>query len=230
MSLYWLIDLLAVSVPFLFSFHRRLQFHKTWYALRPALLITAAVFILWDILFTGWQVWGFNPDYLQGFYIAGLPVEELFFFIAIPYACVFTYASLNRLIHRDLFAGSSRFITAGLIGVLGLAGAANITELYTSVTFLATACFLIFHFHFLKSPYLGRFYLAYLVVFLGPFLLVNGVLTGSFVRQPVVWYDNSENLGIRFLTIPVEDFVYGFLLFLMNVTFYEGILARRNTG
>lgn len=71
------------------------------------------------------------------------------------------------------------------------------------------------------------FYLSYLLIFLGPFLIVNGILTGSFIDEPVVWYNNSENFSIRVLTIPIEDFVYGFLLYLMNVTLYESYLSKQ---
>jgi ligand-binding SRPBCC domain-containing protein len=63
------------------------------------------------------------------------------------------------------------------------------------------------------------------VIFLFPFLIVNGILTGSFLADPVVWYNNQENLALRIFTIPIEDFVYGLLLFLMNVTIYEKLMA-----
>jgi lycopene cyclase domain-containing protein len=43
-----------------------------------------------------------------------------------------------------------------------------------------------------------------------PFFIVNGILTGSFIEGEVVWYNNNENLGIRILTIPIEDIVYAF--------------------
>ena len=54
-----------------------------------------------------------------------------------------------------------------------------------------------------------------------PFFIVNGILTGTGLEAPIVWYNNQENLGVRLLTIPIEDAFYGFELILLNVFFYE---------
>ena len=45
-----------------------------------------------------------------------------------------------------------------------------------------------------------------------PFTLVNGLLTGSFIEEPIVWYNDNHNSQIRFLDIPIEDFLYCLLL------------------
>lgn len=227
MSTYLLINLLSISVPLAFSFHPRLQFYRNWHAVLPAIFATGMVFIYWDILFTRGGVWGFNPDHLLGVYFLGLPIEEWLFFICIPYACIFTYASLNTLIDRDVIAPYASQISWGLVAILGILAIANIGRIYTSITFGGTASFLLLHLLVLKSDYIGRFYIAYLVIFLFPFLVVNGILTGSFLTEPVVWYDNQENLALRTFTIPIEDFVYGLLLFLLNVTIYERLIVSK---
>ena len=51
---------------------------------------------------------------------------------------------------------------------------------------------------------MGRLFLSFPLILI-PFLIVNGILTGSFIEDEVVWYNSSGNLGIRILTIPVED-------------------------
>jgi lycopene cyclase domain-containing protein len=69
---------------------------------------------------------------------------------------------------------------------------------------------------FEKTQVLNRFYVSFPVILI-PFLIVNGILTGSLIPGEVVWYNTEEILGIRILTVPVEDFAYGFSLILTNL-------------
>jgi lycopene cyclase domain-containing protein len=59
-----------------------------------------------------------------------------------------------------------------------------------------------------------------------PFIVVNGFLTGSFTEDPVVYYNDLENLSIRVLNIPIEDFVYNFNILLLVVAVYEYQLTK----
>lgn len=68
--------------------------------------------------------------------------------------------------------------------------------------------------------HLQRFYIAFLIILI-PFFIVNGILTGTGLEEPVVWYNNAENLGIRLGTIPVEDIGYAFTLLFGNVLLIE---------
>lgn len=54
-------------------------------------------------------------------------------------------------------------------------------------------------------------------------LLVNGYLTW----RPIVLYGRTFFLGIRLLTIPVEDFFYGFSLITLSVVLWEYFAKAR---
>jgi len=226
--LYLLIDFGAFCIPFIAGFDNRIQFYRQWPFLLPAMLLTMIVFIPWDMIKTAMAVWGFNPRYLTGYYIGNLPVEEWVFFIAIPYACMFTYYTLNQFIKKDYFGKYSQAFALLLAIVLIFSGFLNFTRLYTSVTFISTGSFLLFHRYVLRKAYLGRFFMMYFVTLI-PFFIVNGILTGSFIPEEVVYYDHAQNLGIRLGTIPVEDMVYGMLMLLMNVTWFEWLKSRKST-
>ena len=223
---YLFLNLLTVSVPLLRSFEPRIAFYKRWRAWLPAILLTGTFFVVWDVWFTHWQVWGFNDRYLLGIYAYGLPVEEILFFVVVPYACLFLYETVQLFVKKDMLGPYQRWLTGGLVLGLGLLGLIHLSRAYTATTFLLTAAFLAFHSRCLRTAYLGRFYLAYLVM-LVPFFLVNGVLTGAWTDAPVVWYDDQENLGLRWGTIPVEDVSYGLLLILMNLTIYQSLHPKK---
>jgi len=192
------------------------------------MLGTMLVFIPWDIIKTAIGVWGFNPDYLSGIMFFNLPLEEVLFFIAIPYACLFTYHSLEYLVKKDYFGPYARTFTIILAAALLIIGLLNLHRTYTAVTFISTAIFLFLHIALIKGNYLGRFYFMYMII-LVPFFLVNGALTGMFTPEPVVWYNDAENLGIRMITIPIEDSVYGLFMLLLNTTVYEFLKAKSQT-
>jgi lycopene cyclase domain-containing protein len=188
-------------------------------------VITALIFIIWDEGFTRMGVWGFNEKYTTGIYLLHLPVEEVLFFICIPYACCFTYFALNSLIERDFLGDYGSVITKCLIAVSFIISVIYIDRWYTVTTFTALVILLVYRLsqHSMKS--MGRFYFTFIVL-LAPFFFVNGILTGSGVEQPVVWYNNEETLGIRIGTIPVEDLIYAMIMILLSITISEKFEAR----
>lgn len=223
--LYLLIDLAAISLPLAFSFYSKANFSKKWSSLWPAILLPATFFLIWDEWFTSMGVWGFNPKYTTGIYLFSLPMEEVLFFICIPYACVFSYEAVGYFSSRSYFQPFSDKITLVLITLLLAVGFMNTHKWYTFVTFLLLALFLLYLHFRLRPPFLGQFYLSYLFILI-PFFIVNGILTGTGLETPIVWYNNTENLGIRIGTIPIEDAFYGMLLILINITLFETLQKK----
>jgi lycopene cyclase domain-containing protein len=125
-------------------------------------------------------------------------------------------------VKKDILSGFAKPFTLVLIPLFFIIGIMNLDKWYTSVNFLVGSAMLSIHYILFQTKYLGRFYLAYFVSLI-PFLFVNGILTGSFIDEPVVIYNNLENLSIRIWTIPIEDTVYSMTLLLMNLSIYERI-------
>jgi lycopene cyclase domain-containing protein len=59
-----------------------------------------------------------------------------------------------------------------------------------------------------------------------PFLIVNGILTGTGLEKPVVRYNPNEMIGLRLLSIPVEDVFYGLLMLIGSVLLFESRIKR----
>ncbi|MGE0589330.1 MAG: lycopene cyclase domain-containing protein [Cyclobacteriaceae bacterium] len=223
--LYLALDLASIALPFAFSFHPRANFSKKWNSLWPAILLTATFFLFWDEWFTTMGVWGFNPTYLTGIYFSTLPLEEILFFICIPYACVFTYEAVGYFLGSKISNKYEKIVTYILASLLILVAAINTDKWYTSLTFFLCGGFLLFVSLRLKVTFLAKFYISFLFILI-PFFIVNGVLTGTGIENQVVWYNDAENLGIRMGTIPIEDTFYGLLLILMNVTIFEQLQRK----
>lgn len=223
LSNYLILLLLVISIPLGGSFERRVAYYKTWPALFPAMLLTLVPFIIWDILFTHHGIWWFNSDYYGPITLAGLPLEEWLFFLAIPYSCLYIYAWIKyaRRHKPERFtpAMGYAFWIVGLASMLF--SLYHFDRSYTLVVFgtLGFTCMVI---ALTRPAFTANFLIAFLITKI-PFFLVNGYLTG----KPVVLYDELENLAVRMHTIPVEDAFYSFLLLFINTWFYEYFLRKR---
>jgi len=213
---YLLINFLTIFFPVILSFDKRVQFFKSWKFIFPGLFITGLLFLLWDYIFTVYGVWSFNPEYIIGFYILNLPLEEILFFVTVPFACIFVYECLNYYVKKDLLQDFSTYITYALTGFSVLMLLLYYDRVYTLITFGLLAVVLIFVQFVVKSKMLSRFYLAYLVSLI-PFYIVNGILTSV----PIVMYNDAENIAFRVGTIPLEDHFYSMSMLLINIFLFE---------
>lgn len=218
-SLYLTIDLLTIAVPLLFSFHPKTGFNKQWRAILIAIVGAAVPFLFLDSVFTSYGVWNFNPGYITGLYLFNLPAEEILFFICIPYACVFTYYCLDKFYDFSWNPKTENIFCVLFSTFLLITGFICWRKIYTSSTFISTGILCLFLKFGLHIHWFGKAVSVFAILLL-PFFLVNGILTGTALPAPIVGYNPLYNLGIRIMTIPVEDFIYGFELFLLNLLLF----------
>lgn len=217
--LYFILHIFTISYPLARSFEPKIQYARKWSPLFLAIGITGAFFIVWDIVFTRAGVWGFNSKYLMGIYLLDLPIEEVLFFVTVPFASIFIYECVVYFLPTIHTNRWFKLLTISLAILLAVSALFNYDKSYTFWNFLFTSIFLAIT-SFTKPSWLGHFWVSYFIHLI-PFIIVNGILTGYGLKEPIVWYNNSENLSIRILTIPIEDTMYALLLLLMNITFYE---------
>lgn len=232
---YLLVDLGCLIIPFIFSFHPKLNFYKKW---RPFVIGTGVmliIFVIWDMYFTSLGIWGFNDKYLTGIYIGNLPLEEILFFICIPYASVFTYHCFSIFTAGKSLSNLYIALTWAIVAVCLVIGILHYDKWYTASSHFICAIFLLYHLLILKSKYLKTFMLTFLVLLI-PFILSNGALTGitfweypiyntnpEGVTEMIVWYNNAENLSTRVFSMPMDDLSYGLTMLLLVVTIYEAV-------
>lgn len=217
---YLLIDFFTIIVCLIFSFHRKIQFYKFFTPFIAASLIVAVPFIAWDIWFTHTGVWWFNMDYTLGIDFFGLPLEECLFFICIPFSCIFTYYCLNKFLDLTRISRYNTIIATTFIILCILIATVFYNRNYPFITAMVVLHSLLYFQFIAKVNWIAKATLVYLILLLG-FFPVNGILTGTGIESPVVNYNPEEILNLRVFTIPIEDFIYGYGLFLWNLYFFH---------
>lgn len=221
---YFYVLIVSISFPLLFTLFVK-DYIVHWKAFVFSTASVAFLFLLWDAVFTEIGIWGFNSDYCLGLFMFGMPVEEYLFFLFIPFSSLFIHFILEaRAPHVRLGASVTSILTLGLILVTFLISVANLSKLYTTINFAILTIILSVGYFFGRDK-LRRFYVSFFIVLL-PFFIVNGMLTGSFLEEPIVWYNDTHNLGIRLGTIPVEDSAYAFSMLFLNLFIFDALKAK----
>ncbi len=213
---YLIINIATVFFPVLFWNYHRLPSKRVFKHYWKALRIAGVGFIIWDVFVTWRGHWLFNPVYTLGIKLFNLPIEEVLFFISIPFSSLYLFEVLN-LLKKDtkLLFDLRIFKLIGLcilmISVFWLRDKEYTFIISSIVGFL----------FMLSSKYLQLFqsqnFWVYQLLMLIPFGLVNGLLTSL----PVVMYSSEHILNIRVGTIPIEDAFYSFALLTSYLIFYQ---------
>ncbi len=217
---YALVLFFTVIICFVASFDKRIPFHLHFAAFLKASALVALPFIAWDIWFTAQGVWWFDSSYTLGFRLAGLPIEEWLFFIFIPFSCIFTYYCVDKYYQLAWLQGFNNLIVFVSVIICAVVALVYQDRMYTHLTAVVTILTLVY-LHFIKrADWIGKASFVFSCLMLG-FFPVNGVLTGTGLPSPIVNYNPEEFLGIRILSIPIEDAVYGYSQFLLVLYFFK---------
>ncbi len=215
--------LATLFFPLVLSFDKKVRFYTRWKYIFPAILLSAVIFLIWDVQFTKAGIWSFSPDYVTGYHIKGMPIEEWLFFLVIPYASLFIYEVLKTYFATFNFSNFFAAVSLALIVGFTILSLTHRQQLYTFLNFMFAAVYLgytIFRNRF--KQHLTHFFGTFLISLI-PFFIINGILTSL----PVVEYHPDHILNIRIFSIPVEDAGYFFLLLLMNTTIYENLREQK---
>ncbi|MFC2165807.1 lycopene cyclase domain-containing protein [Acidobacteriota bacterium] len=225
MSRYLIIDLLVLSVPLLFSFRGKVKFYRRIPFILAAFLTVGVVFLIWDIWAAQNGDWGFSHKFTGSIRFFGLPLEEILFFLMIPYSCLFIYE--NLVCHfpdrRIRFHPGLNVLIAG---ACWLTAFVFWSQNYTRTVFLACGIFFLVTFFYDHDMLKSLLFWTYMIITYFPFFVVNYLLTSP----PIVWYDPKAIMGIRLTTIPLEDFCYSFTMLAFYTLVYRIFRKRTAKG
>jgi len=207
MKTYLIINLLIIIFPLVLSFDKKVAYHKNIKAIIVSTIIIGSIYLIWDSIAVSRGDWSFNRRFVTGINIFNLPIEEILFFITVPYSCIFIYEVIRSYFQEKELYLNKQIIIFFIIFFSGLAFFFN-SQYYTFMVFLFTAVFLILALSFYRSILKSRVFWTTIIISYLPFLIINYFLTSL----PVVEYNKKAIWGIRVITIPLEDFLYSYSL------------------
>ncbi|MBX7079923.1 MAG: lycopene cyclase domain-containing protein [Nannocystaceae bacterium] len=217
---YLLFDLF-VAAPILTLWLLRPQWLRD--AAAPALravLWGALPFVLWDAAVVG-RHWWFEPTRVLGPAIAGLPLEELGFFVVVPLACLLTWELVTYAGRPQRATRAWAALAAGplaLAAIVALWFGREYTALAAAALVLAIGLDEACGTAVLRTR-AGR---DHVLVVVGLTTVFNGYLTA----RPIVHYDERFTLGLRVGTVPLEDYGFGLALVLVTTVLYQHARGR----
>lgn len=177
-----------------------------------ALFITAALFIIWDHWVIGY-FWNFNPAYILGVMIGNIPIEEIFFFFTVPYACLFLWNNTKPYLSTKRYA-----VLPWLLLVILIFTALQTTNLPYTFSVIIGAIILILGDQIFTIRLFAR---SGFLIFLSCSNILTFIFNYYLTSRPIVLYNQSVKSNNDILTIPLEDFIYGMILIATIILLYE---------
>ena len=213
---YLLLNLSIIAVPAWYTPDKRTAYYRRLPALGFSIAVVSICYLLWDILVTARGEWSFNSKYLTGLQVLNIPLEEVLFFITVPYSCLFIYEVVLYATKSSKLRLPASVVIAVILTLIA-ASLAFYPQGYTAKALASCAFFLVLAFLFDRPLIESKQYWIWLAICYVPFLIINTVLTAL----PVVEYNGKAIWGLRVGTIPLEDFFYNFAMLSFYLLFYR---------
>lgn len=213
---YLILNLIIFFGPLLLSFEKSVHYFSQWKYAFKAIVMVGIPFIIWDIS-VNHRHWWFNSNYTLNFQLLGLPLEEWLFFITVPFSVLFIWeifskktgnpVNLKQLPIQKIIIGLA--IPGIILFYLG--------KEYTGLAIIALSITGIMDLNLKTQIFLRK----NTYVYLGIVTLLNLIFNGYLTGRPIVLYNEAYQLNWRIITIPIEDFIYGYSLILSNTILFE---------
>ncbi|NTV30856.1 lycopene cyclase domain-containing protein [candidate division WWE3 bacterium] len=213
---YLLIDLGILLVPLLLSLSLHNKYLQDLRAIIITILIVGTLFMTWGYIAYLRGHWDWNPEYIIGIRLLQIPVEEYLFFVATAFSCLFIWYAVITLIPNQTVSLPRWWYVPTIIMLITFYNFFTGKE-YTQLALLICAIE-IMYLHQTKWELITsiQFWIYCVLTFI-PFLLFNFGLTSL----PILMYGEKFITGIRITTIPIEDFVYSFIMVTLYVVVFE---------
>ena len=216
MSFYFYLNLAIIAFPLAFSFEKRIKFYTRIKPIVVALVLVGILFVGWDAFATYRGHWSFNPAYVNETKLLGLPLEEILFFVTVPYSCLFVFHSIIHFLGDEKLFYPRRWLFTVIGAIMALSAFSFYSKQYTFLAFFSVGLTVLFVSLVNVQLFSSRAFWIYILLTLLLFFVFNYVLT-SF---PVVQYSSSAITGFRITTIPIEDFLFNFSMLTNYLTVY----------
>jgi lycopene cyclase domain-containing protein len=213
---YLILNIVIVAIPAALTFDKRTAYCRRLWAVGFSIALVSTSYLIWDVIVTSRGEWSFNGRYLTGAELLNIPLEEILFFITVPFSCLFIY-EVVLYASKDKSIKLPNALVAAAILLLAVASVALRHQGYTSKALASCGLFLTLAW-LLDRPLLNsKQYWLWLGVCYIPFLIINFILTAL----PVVEYNPAAIFGFRVFTIPLEDFFYNYAMLSFYLLFYR---------
>jgi len=225
---YGLFNLIIAVMPMIGG----LLYNKTIFPQKKPLAISIAlgllIFVTLEQFLTN-VFWWFSDKYTVGLMIGVLPIEEVLFFISVPWATLLLWLNVNHLLkksaERVIFSRPVEYLVLTILSICSFlffyvffrAGL-----YYSSLVFILLLLVIIF------DQFIGAriiFWRNYLL-FQMPVILLTTIWNGYLTARPVVIYNVLLKSNIQVFTIPIEDYLYGFVLLTFIISLYERLRKK----